>query len=139
MTSIAMSRPFRGANIFSRLGVKQILAAFVALATISATMTIAMTEAEAGHRRGRTAAIIGAGILGAVALGAIASQANRGRAYEDDGYYYQPRPRYHRPRHARPVYDDGYYVQRRPICRIRTVRTYDDYGNIYRQRVRVCR
>jgi hypothetical protein len=137
MTSIAMSRPTFGAGLFSRFGMKQILAAFVALATMSATMTITASDADARHRKGRTAALIGAGILGAVALGAIASNANRRPTYDED--YYERRPRYYRPRHARPVYDDGYYVQRRPICRIRFVRTYDDYGNIYRQRVRVCR
>jgi hypothetical protein len=132
MTSLALSG--HSPRFYSRFGMKQILAVFIALATISATIPMTASDADARSRRGRAVALVGAGLIGGLALGALAAESNRNRAYADDGGYYQPpRPR---PRYVE--YDDGYY-HRRPVCRIRYVRTYDDYGNTYRQRVRSCR
>jgi hypothetical protein len=132
MTSLALSG--HSPRFLSRFGMKQVMAMFVALATISATVPLTSSDADARHRRGRAVALVGAGLIGGLALGALAAESNRNRAYGyNDGYYQRPRPR---PRYVE--YNDGYY-QRRPVCRIRYVRTYDDYGNTYRQRVRVCR
>ncbi len=142
MTSLALNMPtaMPGGSFFSRFKLKQFMAVFLALATLTATMTVTSSDADARRRRGVATGLIAAGVIGGLALGAIAASSS---ARAHDGYYandnyYRPRPR---PRYVTydRYADDGYYVQRRPICRIKSIRTYDDYGNVYRQRVRVCR
>jgi hypothetical protein len=149
MTSLAIGRPASGV-VSSRFGVKQVLAIIVALATVSATMSVTTGSAEARDRNAaRNAALIGLGIFGGIALGALANSGSRSRYNNasDDGYQdtfysnqdFRPqRPRYVDDNYVRVV-DDQYVYHRRPRCRIQTIRTYDDFGNTYRQRVRVCR
>mgnify|MGYP003399592521 CR=1 FL=1 len=101
-------------------------------------------NADARDRRAaRNLALIGVGIVGGLALGAIANGAQR-PAYADQGYnddvYHQPqrRVRHREVYYTGSAFDEPVHV-RRQRCRIRVIRTYDDEGNTYRQRVRVCR
>jgi hypothetical protein len=149
ISNLAAGNPVSG-KVSARFGMKQVLAILVALATVTATMSVTTSGAEARDRNGaRNAALIGLGLLGGITLGALANSGSRSRynnAYDDgyqDTFYsnqdFRPvRPRYVDRNYVRIV-DDGYVVRRRPHCRIRSIRTYDDYGNTYRQRVRVCR
>jgi hypothetical protein len=116
----------------------------VALLTLGASMTASVGDAEA--KRGRNAAII-AGVIGGIALGAAIANSHPRYAYED-GYYHRPRKRVRyvrQPRYkgdyyirTRPRYVEDYHVHR-PRCRVRTVIAYDDFGDAYRKRIRVCR
>lgn len=111
---------------------KPIMALTLAAATVTATMATTTNDAEALTKRGRNALIIagfGAAFLGAAAA---ASASNGPRYYSEDRYYRTPRYT------GNVGYEDDYeYV--RPRCRIRYVRRVDDFGNRYRQKVRVCR
>jgi hypothetical protein len=135
-------------NSLPRFGMKQFFAIFVALATLSATMAVTTGDADARDRRAaRNLALIGVGIVGGLALGALAAGAHDRPRYVEPGYagddvYFdqrsEKRGRYRRVYHTGSAFDHPVIVQRQR-CRVRVIRTYDDEGNTYRQRVRVCR
>ena len=133
---------------------KPALAMVIAVVTLSAGITVQSAPAEA--KNGRNAALA-AGILGGLLLGSVVANANepryrqpdynddyqqpqyyqRSQVYVDEPAYEQPRPRH--VRRNRVVFVDGdgtqYYA---PRCKIRTVISYDDEGNAYRNRVKRC-